>query len=454
MKHNTTGTPERAGKPISRRGFLKRGAAIAAGAAAFPAIIPASAMGADGNVAPSNRIVMGCIGVGSQGTGNMGNFLQRNAAQVVAVCDVDAGHRAQAKQLVDDANGDKACAEYNDFRELLARDDLDALSIATPDHWHSIPVIAGARKGLHMYSEKPLSYTIREGRAMVDAVNQAGVIWQTGSWQRSQEHFRKGCELVRNGRIGRVHTVKVGLPTGQAIGPQPEMPVPPGFDYDFWLGPAPWAPYTEKRCHWDFRWILDYSGGQLTDWIGHHGDIANWGMGTEHTGPSRIYGGGLFPREGLWDAAIEYTFTCEYPAGASPVAPDGFKMIVYNASELTGPMGTRWEGTDGWVYVDRGERFMTYPEKLKDEVMGPNDIQLKASNDHFQDFLDCCRSGEPCVAPIEPAYRAISIGHLGNIAMQLGRALDWDPVKEQFINDPVADRKLSRAMRAPWHLPA
>jgi predicted dehydrogenase len=450
MKHDTSQTPARGDKPISRRGFLKRGTALAAGAAVFPAIVPASALGADGTVAPSNRIVMGCIGVGSQGTGNMGNFLKRPAAQIVAVCDVDAEHRGNAKHLVDGAYGNIDCKEYHDFRELLERDDIDALSLALPDHWHSIPVIMAAKKGKHMYAEKPLAYSVREGRAMVDAVNKAGVVWQTGSWQRSKENFRRGAEIVRSGKIGRVHTVKVGLPTGKPIGPQPEMPVPPGFDYDFWLGPAPWAPYTKERCHWNFRWILDYSGGQLTDWVGHHGDIANWGMGTEFTAPVSIRGGGLFPKDGLWDAATDYTFVCEYPKGASPVAPDGFTMLVSNSF----PMGTRFEGTEGWVFVDRGDVLETYPATLATDAPGPNDVTLYNSKDHIVNFLDCCHSGEKCVAPIEPAYHAIMIGQLGNIAMQMGRELKWDPVKEQFIDDPIADRKLFRTMRGAWHLPS
>ncbi len=433
---------------LTRRGFLKRSGAVAAGAFAFPAIIPASARGADGTVAPSNRIVMGCLGVGSQGTGNMGNFLQRGQQiQIVAVCDVDRAHRQNAKKLVDEAQGNSDCAEYNDFRELLERDDLDALSVALPDHWHAIPVIAAARKGLHMYAEKPLALTITEGRAMVDAVHKAGVVWQTGSWQRSQGHFRKGCELVRSGRIGEVHTVKVGLPTGSPTTPQPEMPVPEGFDYDLWLGPAPEAPYTEQRCHWNFRWILDYSGGQLTDWAAHHCDIANWGMGTEHTGPVSIRGGGLFPRDGLWDAATDYTIVYEYPAGASPVAPNGFTLIVSNSF----PMGTRFEGSEGWVYVDRGEKLETYPENLKTAALGP-DEGLYKSDDHILNFIECVHSGEKTVAPIEAAHYAINLAHLGNISMRLERELKWDPAAERFINDPTADRMLKRAMRSPWHL--
>lgn len=438
---------------LTRRDFLKRSSAAVAGAFAFPAIIPASALGADGHVAPSNRVVMGCIGVGSQGTSNMGNFLERKGAQIIAVCDVDLAHRTKAKQLVDEAYGNADCQHYNDFRELLARDDIDAVSIAVPDHWHSIPAIAAARRGKHIYAEKPLSLTIVEGRAMVNAVEGAGIVWQTGSWQRSQEHFRKACELVRSGRVGEIHTVIVGLPTGSPIEPQPAMPIPQGFDYDFWLGPAPEAPYTEKRCHWNFRWILDYSGGQLTDWAAHHCDIANWGMGTEHTGPISVSGVGEFPREGLYNAAISYKLECQYAPGASPVAPKGFKMIVQNSSEATGvPMGTKFIGSEGSVFVDRGKKLITDPENLKDSAIGPNDVALYNSTDHFQNFIDCVHSGNPTITPIQPAHRAISIAHLGNISMRLGREVKWDPKKERFIDDSTADRMLARAMRGTWHI--
>lgn len=272
---------------------------MAAGAIGFPYIVPASALGADGNTAPSNRINMGCIGVGSQGTGDMKGFLPHKDCHVVAVCDVDRGHRENAQNIVNSTYGNKDCKGYNDFRELLERDDLDAMLIAVPDHWHAIPAIATAKKGIDMYAEKPLALTIKQGRAMVDTVHRSGVVWQTGSWQRSKANFRRGCELVRNGRIGHVHTVKVGLPTGHSIETQPVMPIPDGFDYNFWLGPAPDAPYTEKRCFWNFRWILDYSGGQLTDWGAHHCDIANWGMGTEHTGPAEFSAKANFRAKGF-----------------------------------------------------------------------------------------------------------------------------------------------------------
>ncbi len=433
-------------RAMNRRQFLRRTTA-AAGAVAFPYIIPASALGADGHVAPSNRIVMGCLGMGGQGTGDMRGFLGFKEVQVVAVCDVDRNHRKAARQIVNRRYGDGGCTDYNDFRDLLARDDLDALSIALPDHWHAIPSIAGARKGLDIYAEKPLARTIPEGRAMVDAVRRYGIVWQVGCQQRSSSHFRFACELVRNGRIGTVPVVKVGLPTGSPCGPQPEMPIPDGFDYDFWLGPAPWAPYTKRRCHWDFRWILDYSGGQLTDWAGHHCDIANWGMGTEYTGPVEVEGRGVFPPDGLFDAATDYDFTCKFPEGVSPVAPDGFTMYVSNKFA----MGARFEGAEGWIHVSRGG-LTTHPASLKNSTIGPNEVHLYESRDHKGDFLECTRTRAEGVAPIETGQRSISIAHLGNIAMQLERKVKWDPEMERFINDPEADRMLRRAMRAPWHI--
>jgi len=435
------------GSGISRRRFFKQTAAAAAGASVFPYIIPSSALGADGAVAPSNRIVMGCLGVGSQGSGNMRSFLGFKDIQVVAVCDVDQTHRLIAKEAVDRVYGNTDCADYNDFRDLFGRQDLDAVSIAVPDHWHSIPAIAAARAGLDIYAEKPLSLTIVEGRAMCNAVHQSKCVWQTGSWQRSQNHFRFACELVRNGRIGKVHTVKVGLPTGHTCPPQQEMPVPDGFDYDFWLGPAPWAPYTQLRCHWNFRWILDYSGGQLTDWAAHHCDIANWGMGTEHTGPVEVAGAGDFPREGLYNAAVDYSFECRYRPGASPVAPDGFVMHVSNKNQG----GARWEGDQGWVYVDRGG-IDAYPKSLLDTRFAPEDLHLYRSNNHFQNFIDCTRNRSQTITPIEVAHRAISIAHLGNIAMRLGRKIRWNPDTETIPDDAEASRMLARTMRGSWHL--
>jgi len=428
---------------INRRRFLKKSAELAAGTVAFPYIVPSSALGLAGNVAPSNRITVGCIGLGGMGTGNMRGFLEQSGAQVVAVCDVDTSHREAARDAVNQRYENQDCAAYNDFRELIARPDIDAVSIAVPDHWHAIPAVMAARAGKDIYAEKPLAYSIPEGRAIVDAVHRYGTIWQTGSWQRSQRDFRFACELVRNGRIGRVHTVKVGLPRTNSIDKRDTQPCPPpdGFDYDMWLGPAPEAPYCPARCHWNFRWISDYAGGQLTDWAGHHCDIAQWGMNTEHTAPVEIEGKGEWPRgdDGIFATVENYEFTCRYA--------EGFTMLV--SAKIPG--GTRFEGDDGWIHVDRG-RLVAEPKSVLGSVIGPNEIHLYESSNHIGNFLDCVRKRSKTITPAEVAHHSIMIGHLGIIAMKLERKVRFDPEKERFVNDPEADRLLSRAMRAPWHL--
>lgn len=432
----------------SRRDFLKKASLAAAGTIGIPLFIPARALGRAGNVAPSDRIVMGCIGVGSQGTGNMMMFLGKPEAQIVAVCDVDASRRSDARRTVETKYAVRGIAEYNDFRDLLGRTDLDAVSIAVPDHWHALVATAAARAGLDIYGEKPLAYTISEGRAIVDAVDRYGVVWQTGSWQRSVRNFRYACELVRNGRIGKVHTVRVGLPYGYSIADMGGFglaPVPEGFDYDMWLGPAPRVPYVPNRCHWNFRWVSDYSGGQLTDWAGHHCDIAQWGMGTELTSPVEIEGAAHFPKakDGLFDTAISYRFVCTYR--------EGFTMIVADAHQQPKGMGVLFEGSDGWIWVDR-EGFDASPKSLLTSAIGPNEIHLYRSDDHHQNFLDCVRSRKETIAPARVAHRSIMVGHLGLIAMKLGRKIQWDPAAERFVNDPDADRLLARPMRSPWHL--
>ncbi|MFP4499480.1 MAG: Gfo/Idh/MocA family protein [Candidatus Hydrogenedentota bacterium] len=436
------------GAKINRRRFLQRTASLSAGVVAFPYIMPAKALGRGGHTAPSNRLNMGCIGVGSQGTGNMKGFLGIREFHVVAVCDVDRDHRQNAKEIVDRRYSNTDCADYNDFRELLEHDDIDVVSIAVPDHWHAIPAIAAAKKGYDIYAEKPLALTIPQGRAMCDAVERYGTVWQTGSWQRSQEHFRRACEVVRSGLIGTVERVEVGLPTGPSCPPQPEMPIPEGFDYDLWLGPALAAPYTEKRCHWDFRWILEYSGGQLTDWAAHHCDIANWGMGTEYTGPTAIRNAqGSFPTDGLWNAATDYAFEAVFAPGASPVAPKGFTMHVSNKNRG----GATFIGSEGRVWVDRSG-WETEPETLQSAPPGRDAVRLYESNNHARNWLDCIHSRAKTITPIEVAHRAIAIAHLGNIAMFLHRDLTWDPAKEVIAGDADAARLLDRSMREPWHI--
>jgi len=418
---------------LSRREFLKASAVTTGAAVAWPAIVPSSVFGAN---APSNRITIGCIGLGGQGRGNMNNFKGNPGSQVVAVCDVDADHREKARQ----AAGLSPKASYNDFRDLLARDDVDAVSIATPDHWHVPTSIAAVRAGKDVYCEKPLTLTIAEGRALADEVERYGRVLQTGSQQRSSSRFRFACELVRNGRIGRVKTVRVGIPGNNK---KCELtwtaePVPQGLDYDFWLGPAPWAPYHHQRCHYQFRFILDYSGGQVTNWGAHHLDIAQWGLGMDDSGPVEIYGQGEFPKTGLFTTATKVYFEATYA--------NGVKLIC-----STGGSSTRFEGTEGWVEVSRGS-LKTSPESLKTTTIGPNEIHLYDSRNHAQNFLDCVKSRRQPICNAEVGHRSSTICHLGNIAMLLNRRLRWDPKAEQFIGDSEANRMTWRPRRSPWLL--
>ncbi len=425
---------------------MKRSAAAAAGAFIIPNIIPSTVLGLGGKLPPGDRVVMGAIGTGSQGMSNMRDFLDlKKAVQFVAVCDVDSKHLAGAKQTVDAANKNSDCRIYGDFREFLEKEKLDAVSIALPDHWHGIIYTEAVNKKLNVYGEKPICRTINDGQTIVAAVKKNNIIWQTGSWQRSQPHFRRGAELVINGRIGKVKYIEVGLPDGgRGIGTPPVLEIPPELNWEMWLGPAPKVPYRGVS-HWDWRWILDYSGGQLTDWAGHHIDIANWGAGLEYTGPAEISGTGVYPAEGLYNVPVEYDFLCKYA--------NGIEMRVANASRLKHGMGTTWHGDLGWVHTDRGNVLTASDPKILDEVIGENEIHLYRSDNHWQNFVDSVRTGTPAIAPIEPAYRAISVGLLGEIAMTTGQTIRWDPVTETIAGNERASRLLSRPYRKPWTLP-
>lgn len=444
---------------FNRRDFLKTTAA-AAGALSFPTIVSASTLGRSARPAASDRVTLAFIGTGNMGMNHVRSFLEDERVQVVVVNDVNhlsygywnggiAG-REPARSLVDFHYGKEkssgkyaGCDSYVDFRDVLGRDDIDAVVVSTPDHWHGIQIVQAARAGKHIYGEKPLSLTVKEGRAMSDAVAENDVIFQTGSQQRSDERFRHACELVLNGRIGKLQTATCGLPGGHpdfgktAHRQEPE-PVPEGFNYDLWLGPAPEAPYSPARCHVNFRWILDYSGGQVTDWGGHHPDIAHWAMGMADSGPIAIRNArGKFPTEGLYNTATEFRFEAEYESGAT--------MIVTSGE----PNGVRFEGSDGWLFVSRNEHQVSDPG-IWESVIGENEIRLPRSDDHRRNFIDCVISREEPVAPIEHAHRSITVAHLGNIAMLLGRDLRWDPVKEVVASDDEANGMLGRAMRAPW----
>ncbi len=447
---------------LSRRDLLGR-AAVATAAVGFPMVVSASVLGRDGKVAPSNRVTMAFIGTGNQGTNDLNDFLNDDRVQVIAVCDVNrespgywdgsvrgrepARRTVEAKYATRDGKSAyKGCDTYSDFRELLRRADLDAVEVATPDHWHALPVIMAARAKKDIYCQKPLSLTIAEGRAMADAVKRYKVVLQTGSQQRSDSNFRRACELVRNGRIGKLHTVRCGLPGGRPDfgktgGSKAPEPVPDGFDYNFWLGPAPKAPYAPARTHVNFRWIYDYSGGQVTDWGGHHPDCAQWGMGTERTGPIEIRNAkGSFPPDPLWNTATEYHFEAVYKNGVTMIISDKERG------------GVTWEGTEGKVYANRGTHDAE-PKSILDSVIGPNEIHLYKSDNHFRNFIDCVLSRKEPIAPAEVAHRSITICHLGNIAMRLRRdTLKWDPDHERILGDPEAAKMLSRPYRKPWKL--
>ncbi len=439
---------------------LKSGAATKTN---FPEIIPSSALGLGDTVAPSNRIHLGIIGAGNQAMNDVPDFLKDERVQIVAVCDVNrespgywnggiAG-REPVRRLVEAyyasrKSGDnyKGCDSMIDFREMLARKDIDAVEIITPDHWHAIMVIEACKAGKDIYCQKPLALTIPEGRAMCTAVRKYNRIFQTGSQQRSDSHFRRAIELVRNGRIGTVHTVRCGLPGGRpdfgktGDRKQPE-PVPEGFDYDLWLGPAPEALYSPARCHVNFRWIFDYSGGELTDWGGHHPDCAQWGIGADDKGPIEIRNAkGIFPEDEIWNTATEFYFEAVYASGVTMIISDKERG------------GVTWEGDKGWIWANRGQ-LEAGPKKILKSVIGPNEIHLPKSDNHFRNFIDCVISREEPVAPVESAHRSISICHLGNIAMRLNReSLKWNPYTEQIQDDLEAARMLHREYRAPWKL--
>ncbi|MBX3177178.1 MAG: Gfo/Idh/MocA family oxidoreductase [Candidatus Hydrogenedentes bacterium] len=424
---------------LTRRQFLGKSAAIGAAFAA-PAIIPSSALGLGGSTAPSERITMGVIGSGLQGTSNMTGFLAFKDVQMIAIADVDKAHREAAAAIVNRKYGNSDCALYNDFRELNDRDDIDAVIIATPDHWHALNALDAVRKGKDAYVQKPLAWSVQEGRALADAVKQHGRILQTGSQQRSEGGFRRACELVRNGRIGALKYVNIGIPgNNRECGPTwtPE-PVPEGFDYDFWLGPAPWAEYHHQRCHYEFRFILDYSGGQVTNFGAHNLDIAQWGLGMDDSGPVEVYGNGVFPESGLFTTATKTYFECRYANGVELVCK-------------TGKFGMTFEGTEGTIYVDR-KTIKAWPEEILKEKIGKDEVQLYKSDDHYRNFADCVKSRQDPICTAEIGHRSATVCNIGNIAMRLGRRLAWDPVAERFPNDEDANALLGRDMRGEWAL--
>jgi len=421
-------------RPFSRRQFLQ----TAAGSAlAAPYLVCATALGGGGRAPASDRIGLGFIGLGGRGNDIMGGFLG-SGTQALAVCDPWENRREAARRRLGGTP-----AAYSDFRELLAHPGVDAVVIATPEYWHALTTIAACKAGKDVFCEKALSVTVAEGRAMCGAVQRYGRVFQHGTQQRSDARFRFACELVRNGRIGKLHTIRAAVPASDAAGHRRPVPVPKELDYEMWLGPSPWIPYCGQagigHPGWCFR--SDYTPGFILTWGVHHLDIAQWGNDTELSGPVEFEGRGVFPRDGYDDAVQTWHVEATYPNGV---------RLVFT-SENEHPNGVRFEGDAGWVFVTRGSMDAN-PASLLKSPIGPDEVHLYRSDNHAANFLECIRTRQPTVAPIEIAHRSTTIGLLSAITLLRGRKLRWDPQREAFTNDDEANRLLSRTLREPWHL--
>lgn len=452
-------------RSASRRAFLK-GTAAAIG---FPTIVPASVFGQN---APSNRITMAVFGWGMMGPGNTNSFLAEPDCQVVAACDIDKQNLEKAVSKINKRYDNKDCKAYHDYREVMARGDIDTVMLALPDNWHALTAIAAANNGKDIYGEKPLARTIAEQQAIVRAVQKNKRIWQTGSWQRSQDNFRIGAEIVRNGLIGKLTHVEVGLPAGHNdfAGTKDKMsvtPPPAHLDYQMWIGPATMEDYIEGRVHKNWRWNYNIGGGQLLDWIGHHCDIAHWGMDCDNSGPTEVkpLQVDMPPRTDAWNTATKYRAEASYANGVTMTIAGGH-------NDIKG--GTRWIGTDGWVYVNRGAYDASKAElkkvikKRKDEkdpnspvieAAGPpklgDDIiktRLYETPGHHRNFLDCVKSRKPTVTPVETAHHSAIPGHLALISFLVNRPIKWDPEKEVILGDEEASKLLGREYQNGWKL--
>jgi predicted dehydrogenase len=459
-------------KSLNRRSFLK----LAGAAVVLPTILPGCAIGRSGKkISHNGKINMGVIGWGMQGPSNTKSFMFEQDCRVVAACDLDKNALQAAVNTINDNYENKDCAAYHDYREMFARPDLDAVMIAVPDHWHAVLATAAAKRGLDIYGEKPLAKTIAEQQAIVHAVEKHDIIWQTGSWQRSQPTFHKAAEIVRNGLIGEVTRVEVGLPSGHTDfkKTKPELvqklsslgisdlakvtpgtdawklavtDAPPELDYETWIGPSKMEEYIKQRVHMNWRWNYNTGGGQLLDWVGHHVDIAHWGLDFDRNGPSEIEGHGEFPApDALWNTCTKYRIELKYPRNITMVIAGGH-------SDIRG--GTKWIGTNGWVYVNRGAFEASNPEWVKGKQL-PEElrkVKLYESPGHWRNFLDSVKSRQPTITPVQTAHHSAIPGHLGLISMLTGRKIQWDVKHEKIIGDSAASQLLKREFRAPYHL--
>lgn len=428
----------------SRRHFLKTSAAVTAATTLPQWFLEESAQAATKPLGPNDKPGVALIGCGGRGRG-----VAREAAQhgqMLAVCDLDEANLAQALKLWPDAK------PYKDFRKLLERDDLHIIVNGTPDHWHTLVNLAALRAGKDIYSEKPLTLTVDEGKRLVQAVRASKRVLQTGSQQRSDKNFRLACELVRNGRIGKLKHVNVWLPHGRREGPFEKAPVPAGLDWDMWLGPTPKVDYVKERCHVTFRYFWEYSGGTMTDWGAHHNDIALWGTGFDRSGPVSVEGQSLVPMiPGGFTAASEYAIAYTYANGVTQLTRsthgNGWNGSVTDREAQ--PHGVRFEGTGGWIFVTRGKIEASQGDLLTTPL--PSGARrLYASDNHMKNFFDCVRSRQQPICDAEIGHRSVTVCQLGVIAMRLGRKLNWNPATEEFAGDKEANTWLAREMRAPW----
>jgi len=440
-------------KSINRRRFLKRAAGTAAGAISFPYIVSSSALGAAGGVAASERITVGCVGVGPQGSGVMGNFLRQKNAQVVAVCDVKDPVLKTAQERVNGHYQGTGCAAYKDFREVMARDDIDVVLAATPDHWHVLIALAAVKSGKDVYLEKPMALSLAQDQALRTAVHRHGRVFQFGTQQRSERNFRFACELAQSGRLGKLHTINVWSPGSSQGGDPKPVPAPEWIDYERWLGPAPYTPYTKDRCSNKLWWFIsDYALGFIAGWGVHPLDIALWGGGEKVACPVEIEGKGVWPTEGVCDTAMNWKVLCKYDSGVTMnFTGDPYPEEWKKRYGRTTNHGTAFEGTDGWVHVDRSG-INAHPKELLETEFGPNDIHLYKSDNHVGNLLDCVKSRAETVCNIDVAVQADIICHISDIAIRLEQKLKWDPKTERFVNNDAANRRLSRPMRSPWTL--
>lgn len=428
------------GNRWTRREVLKS----AVVAAAVPTVIARSSLGSASQPAPSERLTLGFIGMGKQNQYHLNSFLNNGEVRVVAVCDVDTTRREHAQKTVNDKYQNDDCGAYNDYRKITSRNDIDAVVIATPDHWHIHPIVDACKAGQHIYCEKPLTLTIAEAKLCIDAVDKYGVVFQTGSQQRSGREFRTACEAVRNGRIGKVERVyaSVGGPSRWCDLPKEEME--PGLDWNLWLGQAPMRPYNSvlspRGVHDHYpawRAYREYSGGGMTDWGAHHFDIAQWGLGMDESGPVAI----IPPDDPSRGRGVRYVYE------------NGVELI-HDGYEDRG--GVNFVGTEGVVYVDRG-KLQSWPEEIVKEPLGEDEIHLYESPGHHRDWLQCIRQGRQPICPAEVGARSVTVCHLGNLAYWNGTPLKWDPQAWRFTEPDGAnewldgDRKEPR--REPWLLP-